>query len=272
VGLLILAAVVWSDWFFSGISIGVAIFLLALIGMHEFYSAISNIGYKPVRTIGYAACLPILMIALGGTIKKVDKYVDLFKSINYFSFGIFVTLVVLFSFIIFLHDRYNINDIAVTVFGALYVSFLFSFLVLTRNLENGFYYIWLIFIGAWVTDTFAYFSGVFFGRTKFLPAISPKKTVEGSIGGIAGCVVITVIYGLFLNSYIRNVPVFHYVIIGLLSGILSQIGDWAASAVKRYVKIKDYGKLMPGHGGVLDRFDSILFIAPVVYFYISFAL
>ena len=269
VGLILLGVFVLSNQ----IVLGVGVFLLAIAGMYEFYNAVSNAGYRPIRTIGYISCVPILFMGLNGVTKKIDNYFDLFKSINYFSFGIFVVVLVLFAFIVFLHDKYNINDIALTIFGAAYVAFLFSFIVLTRNLENGFFYIWLIFIGAFVTDTSAYFAGRMFGRHKILPEISPKKTVEGCLGGIVGCIAITVLYGVILDRYVGdklNISLYHFVIIGVLNGVISQIGDWAASAIKRYVKIKDYGKIMPGHGGVLDRFDSILFIAPVVYFYISF--
>lgn len=258
---------------FSGnIILAVGVFALAVIGVHEFYDSVSNAGYKPVRFLGYLLCTPILLIGFNGSMNRIGTYVELFKSINYFSFTLFIVVVLLFSTIIFLHDKYNIIDISLTMFGVLYVVFLFSFIVLTRNLENGLFFIWIIFLGAWSTDTTAYFAGRFFGKHKLLPAISPKKTVEGGIGGVIGCVAITVLYGLYLNSYhlAYDIAITHLVILGLLNGVIGQIGDWAASAIKRYVKIKDYGSIMPGHGGILDRFDSILFIAPVVYFYISF--
>ena len=268
IGLILLAGAVWTHQ----LVLGIVIFVFSLIGLREFYSSLSSAGYRPVRTIGYIACTPIIFIGLNGVIKTVDSYIDLFKSINYFSFGLFAMLVILFGFIVFLHDRYTINDIAFTFLGILYVAFLFSFIVLTRNLVNGFFYIWLIFIGAWATDTFAYFTGRYLGKVKLLPAISPNKTVEGAVGGIVGCVAATVLYGVFINRFIGGIELYHFAVLGILNGCISQLGDWAASAIKRYVKIKDYGKLMPGHGGVLDRFDSILFVAPVVYFYISFVI
>lgn len=268
VGLVMLGIVVWSGY----IVLGVSIFILSLIGITEFYNAVENIGYKPIRIIGYVSCVPVLFISFNGAIRKIQTYVELFESVNYFSFAMFVVVLSLFIVIIFCHDKYNIGDISITVFGTLYVAFLFLFIMLTRNLDNGLSYIWLIFIGAWATDTFAYFSGVLLGRTKILPVISPKKTLEGSVGGILGCVTITLVYGIIQNKYgmMSNISILHLVILGILCGVISQIGDFAASAVKRYVKVKDYGSIMPGHGGVLDRFDSILFIGPVVYFYISF--
>lgn len=268
IGLMLLFAVVLSGKYV----LGAALFVIALVGMHEFYNAVESAGYKPIRIVGYVSCLPIFFIGLNGSIGRIDTYIDLFKSINYFSFGLFVIIIILFSISIFKHDIYNLNDIALTVFGIFYVAFLFSFLVLARNLKHGSYFIWLVFIG-WATDIFAYFAGRSFGKNKILPSVSPNKTVEGAIGGVVGCVIATLLYGLFLNQrnlIEPNIPIFHYVIIGILNGTLSQLGDWSASSIKRYVKIKDYGKIMPGHGGVLDRFDSILFVAPVVYFYISF--
>lgn len=268
IGFIFLTAVVWCGQFV----LGIAIFVISLIAMYEFYRSVENAGFKPVKGIGYLSCLPILLMGFDGQIRIIEKYIDPFKSINYFSMGLFLVILVLFAFIIFLNKRYNIIDISITAFGALYVSFLFSFIVLTRNLEGGFFFMWLIFIGAWATDTFAYFSGVLFGKRKLLPSVSPKKTVEGSIGGILGCISITVLYGVFLvnNNYVSGMYLKDFIAIGIMNAIISQIGDLAASSIKRHVNVKDYGNLIPGHGGILDRFDSILFIAPVVYFYISF--
>ena len=249
---------------------GIAVFALALVGIYEFYNAVSNAGYRPVKFIGYLTCIPLLLIGIGAGNGRFGDFAGKLLLPEYFTFVIFIVLAALMAFIVFLRDRYNLLDICLTVFGVLYVIFLLSFVLLTRNLEHGRLFIWLIFIGAWATDTFAYFAGVTMGKTKLIPAISPKKTVEGSVGGIIGCVLITVLYGLYINTYLDFIPVYHYVIIGLLSGSISQIGDLAASAIKRYVNIKDYGYVMPGHGGALDRFDSILFVAPVIYFYIKF--
>src|SRR5690606_7424280 len=113
---------------------------------------------------------------------------------------------------------------------------------------------------------FAYFTGMLFGKRKILPIVSPKKSLEGSIGGVVGCALVTVLFGLI---FLKGISMHHLIIMGLISGTVSQVGDWAASAIKRYSGIKDYGALMPGHGGVLDRFDSILFVAPHIYIYIT---
>ncbi len=257
---------------FSGqIVFGIAVFALSVIGIYEFYNSVSNAGYKPIKLFGYLACIPVLLLGMDGKIKAVSDFIDSFQKGNYLGVLIFLLIVLLSTSIIFLYKRFNLIDISLTAYGIIYVVYLFSFVVLTRNMDHGVYLIWLIFIGAFATDTSAYFTGVAIGKTKILPVISPKKSLEGSIGGVLGCILITCMYGFFLKDSIPDLDVrfYDFAILGLLCGIISQIGDWTASAIKRYVKVKDYGSLMPGHGGVLDRFDSILFVAPVIYFYIN---
>jgi phosphatidate cytidylyltransferase len=272
----ILFALLLIILFFGPVVFGISVFIFALVGIYEFYNAVSNVGYKPVRIVGYLSCLTILMVTFNnGALDNqfAGHYINLFKSISYFSAGLFVIFFILFLFIVFLHEKYNVNDIALTVFGIFYVMFLFSFLVLTRNLNNGIYYIWFVFIGAWGTDISAYFTGKLIGKRKILPAISPKKTVEGTIGGIVGCSILTAGYSILLvrmGIISWDVSVVSFILLGLINGIISQVGDWGASAIKRHSNIKDYGTIFPGHGGVLDRFDSILFVAPIVYFFFYF--
>ena len=125
------------------------------------------------------------------------------------------------------------------------------------------YFFPLIFFGAWVTDTFAYFSGYFFGRHKLIPSVSPKKTVEGAIGGTLFCIISYVVYAVIRGCDTKEIIVTGA--IGLVAAIVSQLGDLSASLIKRHYGIKDYGKLFPGHGGVLDRFDSILSVSVLLY-------
>jgi phosphatidate cytidylyltransferase len=132
------------------------------------------------------------------------------------------------------------------------------------------YFVWFIFISSWLCDTAAYYSGRFFGKRKLCPKVSPKKTVEGSLGGVLGSIAGCAVYGFILNHYTLNIPMYHYLLIGLISGILCQFGDLTASSIKRYSDVKDYSNLIPGHGGILDRFDSILFSGAVVYYYITY--
>ncbi len=272
--IILLAGVVYL----GRVAIGVVIFALALIAVYEFYKALEKGGFKPVYVLGYLSCLPLLYISVRDILPQAFQTLlssrlmaDLTVSGNgllFVALIIFILLTVLYCFVLFSDGKYTITDVALTLFGMIYVAFLFSFVTLTRNMEMGGLYIWLIFIGAWATDTFAYFTGVTIGKTKILPKISPKKSLEGSIGGVIGCIIAMMLFGrVFYNE--MGIPLVHFAVLGLICGIISQIGDWSASAIKRTVGIKDYGNIMPGHGGVLDRLDSILFVAPTVYFYIK---
>lgn len=260
VAVALLAAIVYL----GSQAIGAAVFIMAVIGIYEFYRALEKGGYKPVYAVGCIACLPLLYIAFSDVLPHAAGAVSL---LSVLAIGVFAVMALLFCLLIFSKGKYTVADISVTLLGIFYVVFLFSFISVTRNLEKGYLYIWLIFIGAWATDTFAYFTGVRFGRTKILPKVSPHKSLEGSIGGAAGCIAAMLLFGLYFRTAL-GVPIYHFAILGLLCGMISQVGDWAASAVKRATGVKDYGRIMPGHGGVLDRLDSVMFVAPVVYFYI----
>ena len=157
-------------------------------------------------------------------------------------------------------------DIIVTFFGIFYVEILLDFIVLImNNFPDGHKLVWLVFIIAFMTDTFAYFSGYLFGKHKLIPNVSPKKTIEGSIGGILGSTISCLIFG-----HIFNLNMVLMLILGSIGSIIAQIGDLFASSIKRYVGIKDYGNLIPGHGGILDRFDSVILVTPFVYSAIIF--
>ncbi|MDQ2086906.1 phosphatidate cytidylyltransferase [Herbivorax sp. ANBcel31] len=268
VGLVLLALVLWA----GNVVLSLAVSLICLIALNEFYKSVSNAGYRPVRSLGYLSALLLVFLGFEYSFESIKEILNKMMSMQFLALFIFLGVMFLFSFIIFLNDKYNIIDISLSFFSLFYITFLFSFIILTRNIEMGSYLVWFIFIGAWATDTFAYFSGRLFGKRKLILSISPKKTVEGAIGGVFGCMLITIVYGLYLlnANVLDKVPLYYFAGLGLLCGVISQLGDLAASSVKRYVNVKDYGDIMPGHGGALDRFDSILFCAPVVYFYISF--
>lgn len=251
--LALLAAVVYA----GKTAIGLVVFLLAVIGIYEFFGALTKGGFRPAYPLGFISCLALLFPVLQGIGIDPEKA----------GAALFLLIVISFCLIIFSGGKYKVRDVSATLFGIAYVVFLFSFVTLTRNLENGSLYIWMIFIGAWATDTFAFFTGLAFGKRKILPRVSPKKTVEGSVGGVVGCIAAMLAFGAYAAN-LTGTPLYHFAILGGVCGVISQIGDWAASAVKREAGIKDYGNIMPGHGGVLDRVDSMLFVAPAVYFYI----
>ncbi|MBQ8334279.1 MAG: CDP-archaeol synthase, partial [Clostridia bacterium] len=150
--------------------------------------------------------------------------------------------------------------------GVLYVSLSFTCMTLLR--EEGEYLYLLTFIGPWVSDSFAYFTGRFFGRHKLIPEVSPKKTVEGSIGGIVFAALSFVIYGIIIQKFFAPEIELNFLMLalsGAIVSVISQIGDLAASVIKRRFEVKDYGWIFPGHGGVIDRFDSVILTAPVLY-------
>ncbi len=174
---------------------------------------------------------------------------------------------------ILLKPNYQIPDAVFTIFGVCYIGLPFSHLILLRFYEQslmtyapisyGTAYLWVAFLGTWASDTCAYFVGSAWGTHKLCPQISPGKTVEGSLGGIIGSLLVVAAFGWFIH-----LAWVHALALGIVVGIMAPAGDLVESAMKRFVKIKDSGTLLPGHGGVLDRFDSILFVVPAVYYYV----
>ena len=162
------------------------------------------------------------------------------------------------------------NKMLASVLVSLYIIGATSSIVVVRDSLGGEYYWYFIFIGAWITDTFAYFTGMLFGKHKLIPNVSPKKTVEGAIGGAVFCMIFFVGYGAIVNSLTPyNISLGLIALAGILSALVSMIGDLSMSVIKRTYGIKDYGKIFPGHGGVLDRFDSILAVAIVIALFLA---
>ena len=164
-------------------------------------------------------------------------------------------------------------QVALIFLGIIYVAITFSFIYLIREKnEYGRYIIWLVFISSWGSDTFAYCVGMLFGKHKFLPVLSPNKTIEGVIGGIIGAAVLGAIYNyIFLNKFYNNISysTIRIAIASAIGAVISMLGDLTASAIKRDYDVKDYGNIIPGHGGILDRFDSVIFTAPALFFLLS---
>ncbi|MDR1801286.1 MAG: phosphatidate cytidylyltransferase [Lachnospiraceae bacterium] len=164
--------------------------------------------------------------------------------------------------------KFNFSESTIKFFGFFYCILLFSYMYLSAS-DFGGYLVILIFIGAWGSDTFAYCVGMLLGKHRLAPVLSPKKSIEGAIGGVMGAAILGYVYALLFASHITDLNVndkpWLFAVICAGASIISQIGDLAASGIKRNSEIKDFGKLIPGHGGILDRFDSVIFTAPVVY-------
>lgn len=200
----------------------------------------------------------------------VDIYIVFFNKTELLLPMIYLIVLLSMALPIFL-KAYNVISSAITIVGYVYIINFFTLLALIRDLENGNRLILLVFIIAWFSDTFAYYFGCYLGKGRFqkklCPEISPKKTVVGFYGGIIGSITGVM---LWANLIVKlDSPWYELILFGILAGVISQIGDLVASLIKRHIGVKDYGNIIPGHGGILDRFDSILFITPIVYYYIK---
>ncbi|MDR0287023.1 MAG: phosphatidate cytidylyltransferase [Clostridiales bacterium] len=250
--------------------LGLGVFLVGVLGLYEFYDVMGAGGYKPVKWLGMLYSLSLLLILWRRTQSDILGWSLKGNVINLYSAFRLLIIIAVLTVIVFRHEKYSVVDGALTVFGGYYVIFLLSYIILLRNEDNGRCFVILAIIGAFATDIAAFFSGKAFGKRKLIPAISPKKTVAGSVGGFIGAALAVFIYGLILKytGLYTGIPLYHYLIVGFILGGVSQVGDLSASAIKRSMNVKDFGKIMPGHGGVLDRIDSLIFAAPVVYYYL----
>lgn len=176
-------------------------------------------------------------------------------------------ILMLFTYV-FTFPRYQAQQIMAAMFDFLYAPVMLSFIYLTREgFAHGKYLVWFIFLCSWGSDTCAYAVGVLIGKHKMTPKLSPKKSVEGAVGGVVGSALLFVIYTYFaVNRYSETtLPLALVALLGAAGALVSMVGDLAASAIKRDHGIKDYGKLIPGHGGIMDRFDSVIIAAPLIF-------
>ena len=233
--------------------------LISLIGMTELYK-VFGIEKKPPGIAGY-----LFAVLYYGLLYFEAQLPG--EKLTWFMLLFMACLICQMGVLVFGYPKYNTQQIFAAFFGVFYVAVMLSYIYQARLLEGGVFTVWLVFICAWGCDTCAYCVGKLIGKHKMAPVLSPKKSVEGGIGGILGAALIGALYALAINHWGNaGVDVLTYVIIGAAGGAISQIGDLAASAIKRYHNIKDYGKLIPGHGGILDRFDSVIFTAPIIYY------
>ncbi len=177
-------------------------------------------------------------------------------------------LIVLMMIYVFTYPKYRSEQVMLAFFGLFYVAFMLSYVYQIRMLPLGEWIVWLVFICSWGSDTCAYCVGMLFGKHKMAPKLSPKKSVEGAVGGVVGAALLGAAYAAIINRVIVGsyVSVLQYALICAVGALISMVGDLAASAIKRNHDIKDYGNLIPGHGGILDRFDSVIFTAPIIYY------
>lgn len=228
----------------------VTLLCVSLLGMQELYKAM---GVHKDQTE---------FLELAGYLGAILYYVSLLLGFErYGTMAILIALILIMFVYVFSYLKYNANQVMATFFGVVYVAVMLSFILLTRNLPDGKFIVWLIFLCSWGCDTCAYCVGMLIGKHKMAPVLSPKKSIEGAVGGVVGAALLGVIYAVATHG-----AMLEYAVICGVGALISMVGDLAASAIKRNQGIKDYGKLIPGHGGILDRFDSVIFTAPVIYY------
>ena len=230
------------------------ILLISLIGMTEIYKVL-EIEKKELGFVGYAAAIVYFALIRFGLTEWVT------------ALGIGF-LILIMAVYVFTYPKFRSEHVTLAFFGLFYVAFMLSYVYQIRMLEQGAFLVWLVFLCSWGCDTCAYCVGVTMGKHKMAPVLSPKKSVEGGIGGVVGAALLGAIYAVAINRFApgANADALQYALICGVGGMISQVGDLAASAIKRNHNIKDYGKLIPGHGGIMDRFDSVIVTAPMIYF------
>ena len=248
IGLVVFFAIVLSHRFVVYAAIG-AVTIMMLCEMYEMLDA-----QKGVRICGFVASTAFVGIALAGNLVVAF----------YAALSIFMIAMVI------LHGKADSREI---LSNAAVTLFIVSSMLSLMLIRHGFEKILVIFpfVVAWLTDTGAYFAGSLLGKHKLAPKLSPKKTVEGSIGGVLLAMIGSVVYAWILNGFVMEVrTALVFASIGLVGSVISQVGDLIASAIKRDCGKKDYGSILPGHGGALDRFDSVLFVTPFIYFALTY--
>ena len=234
----------------GGYVLFVTLLCVSLLGIQELYKAMG------VHKDGVG------LLELAGYLGTILYYASLLLGFErYGMMAVLLGLVLLMFVYVFTYPKYEADQVMSAFFGIVYVAVMLSFIFLTRNLEGGKFLVWLIFLCSWGCDTCAYCVGMLIGKHKMAPVLSPKKSIEGAVGGVAGAALLGVIYAAATQGKMAE-----YALICGVGALISMVGDLAASAIKRNQNIKDYGKLIPGHGGILDRFDSVIITAPVIYY------
>lgn len=238
--------------------VDVLLTIVTILAMDEYLNAISKV-CKPIRWVGYLSCISIALIHI-----IPEESIPVISIL-----AIPTILLILFAHVIATNMKITFKDVAYTFLGIFYVVFFMMFVAIIDGMENGKILIWYAMFAAWGTDIFAFFIGQKFGKHKF-SKVSPKKSIEGCVAGTIGAVLMILIYTYIVNTYLgMNYSYIYVVIMGIILSLIGQIGDFVASSIKRYVDIKDYSNLIPGHGGMLDRIDSLIFLAPFAYIFFT---
>ena len=265
-----------AEW--RGVAFAGAITLSALLGGYEFFRGVRLRGFRPTDTLGMIA---IAVMQLAAWVISKGQFPSLMPAL--FAALVIGTLI----HQVLRRDPEPVANLGVTFVGVVYVGWLMSYLIFLRMIpgtveiwpfntaslpvfdfhSRGAWLVLYVCAVTWSTDAGAYFVGMRLGKRPLAPLLSPKKTIEGSYGGVAAATLMSLLWGIWIG-----IPWYHCLILGAAIGVLGQVGDLCESALKRDLGIKDFGTVMPGHGGILDRFDSLLFTAPLAYYYLVIAL
>ncbi len=260
----------------GGLPLLLMVGFISIVGMLEFYGVMNVIrrseAQKPAAGSEYEARdpnagrneekEPMNALAAAGLLGAVVYLLLIaFAPKQYYLFGIVGTLTLILAVYVFTFPRFHADQAMSAFAGMVYVTVTLGFIYTTRMAYDGHVLVWLIFLSSWGADTCAYCVGRLLGRHKMAPILSPKKSVEGAVGGVVGAGLLGLAYGTYLGR-----QGWVYFVICAVGALISMVGDLAASGIKRDKGIKDYGALIPGHGGILDRFDSVIFTAPIIYF------
>ena len=243
--------------YFGGIALWIAALAIALVGLHEFCRGWNNIDVHPSL---YICCIMTILLFATWFMPSVSDLPQHISTMLLMCMWFFIAVASSFIYGWKITDRGPYDAIA-TAASLLYIPFFTYHMVLIDMTEERIL-VWIVVIAAFGSDICAYFTGYFLGKHKMAPNLSPKKTVEGAVGGLAGSSLLSWIFGLIFMRELAGVCF----LLGLVGGAAGMAGDLTASAFKRKMGIKDYGNLIPGHGGIMDRFDSVIFVAPVVYY------
>jgi len=255
VALPVLAAIIGYG---NQVCFSLLIYLVLILALREYFSIVLGPNNFWARLIGFGLATFVCLAAALENFQLIAASLSLSIILGFLGF-----------ILVAVRQSFDFNVLAKVIFGVFYLAFGFSHLTMIRQLPEGVAWVFLILVLGFAGDTLAFYVGRAWGKRKLLPAISPGKTVEGFLGLIAGSVLAVLIYRII---FLPALPLIHAVIIGFLGSITGQLGDLCESAIKRDAGVKDSGGSLPGHGGILDRIDCFLFIAPLVYYYRLFVL
>lgn len=267
---IVLVAVALAVFLAGGSLLALVIFFLSVVAYQELTTACKVRGKKmtPGAPVIVGLVMTLVYYAMIGLALAVD-----IQTVYPAMIVVIVAAFLAFLFVyVFTFPKYHANQIMSAMFSFLYGPVMLSFLYLLREgFDDGIYLVWFVFLASWGSDTCAYCVGVLIGKHKMTPNLSPKKTVEGAVGGVLGAAILFAVYTHFVINVYTTITLSlpFAAVLGAAGALVSMVGDLAASAVKRDHEIKDYGKLIPGHGGIMDRFDSVIVAAPIVFIGIS---